>query len=57
MKISLIFACYNVSKYLDDLYELLISQPYKNVEFIFVDIFLCYCLICSDLFFCFYGII
>ena len=37
MKISLIFACYNVSKYLDDLYELLISQPYKNVEFIFVD--------------------
>ena len=37
MKISLIFACYNVSKYLDDLYELLISQSYKEIEIIFVE--------------------
>ncbi|WP_159991237.1 glycosyltransferase family 2 protein [Pelistega ratti] len=37
MKISLILACYNVSNYIDKLYHLLISQPYKNVEFIFVE--------------------
>ena len=37
MKISLIFACYNVSKYLDDLYELLILQSYKEIEIIFVE--------------------
>ena len=37
MKISLIFACYNISKYLDELYQLLISQTYKDVEIIFVE--------------------
>ena len=37
MKISLIFACYNISQYLDELYQLLISQTYKDVEIIFVE--------------------
>lgn len=37
MKISLIFACYNVSHYLDELYQLLISQPYKEIEIIFIE--------------------
>lgn len=37
MKISLIFACYNVSHYLDELYQLLVSQPYKEIEIIFVE--------------------
>lgn len=36
-KISLIFACYNVAQYLPGLYQLLISQPYKNIEIIFVE--------------------
>ncbi|MDO4626297.1 MAG: glycosyltransferase family 2 protein [Pasteurellaceae bacterium] len=36
-KISLIFACYNVSQYLQELYRLLISQPYQNIEIIFVE--------------------
>lgn len=36
-KISLIFACYNISQYLDELYQLLISQTYKDVEIIFVE--------------------
>lgn len=37
MKLSLIFCCYNVSKYLDGIYYLLKSQPYKNIEVIFVE--------------------
>ncbi|WGE54970.1 glycosyltransferase family 2 protein [Actinobacillus equuli subsp. equuli] len=37
MKISLIFACYNVSQYLKDLYQLLITQSYQNIEIIFVE--------------------
>lgn len=37
MKISLIFACYNVYHYLDELYQLLISQSYKEIEIIFVE--------------------
>ena len=37
MKISLIFACYNISQYLDELYQLLISQTYKDIEIIFVE--------------------
>lgn len=37
IKISLIFACYNVSKYLKELYQLLITQPYQNIEIIFVE--------------------
>lgn len=36
-KISLIFACYNVAQYLPKLYQLLLSQPYKNIEIIFVE--------------------
>ncbi len=36
-KISLIFACYNVAQYLPELYQLLVSQPYKNIEIIFVE--------------------
>lgn len=36
-KISLIFACYNVAQYLPELYQLLLSQPYKNIEIIFVE--------------------
>lgn len=36
-KISLIFACYNVSSYLNELYQLLVSQSYKNIEIIFVE--------------------
>lgn len=37
MKISLIFACYNVSQYLEELYQLLITQPYQDIEIIFVE--------------------
>lgn len=37
IKISLIFACYNVSQYLQELYQLLITQPYQNIEIIFVE--------------------
>lgn len=37
IKISLIFACYNVSQYLEELYQLLITQPYHNIEIIFVE--------------------
>ena len=37
MKISLIFACYNVSQYLQELYQLLVTQPYQNIEIIFVE--------------------
>ncbi|MDG2939878.1 glycosyltransferase family 2 protein [Bisgaard Taxon 10/6] len=37
IKISLIFACYNVSQYLDKLFELLKTQPYKNIEIIFIE--------------------
>ncbi len=37
IKISLIFACYNVSQYLKELYQLLITQPYQNIEIIFVE--------------------
>ena len=36
-KISLIFACYNVSQYLDKLFHLLATQPYQNIEIIFVE--------------------
>ncbi|MDG2917698.1 glycosyltransferase family 2 protein [Bisgaard Taxon 10/6] len=36
-KISLIFACYNVSQYLDKLFQLLVTQPYQNIEIIFVE--------------------
>lgn len=36
-KISLIFACYNVSQYLDKLFQLLATQPYQNIEIIFVE--------------------
>ncbi|WGE89329.1 glycosyltransferase [Actinobacillus arthritidis] len=36
-KISLIFACYNVSQYLDKLFKLLVTQPYQNIEIIFVE--------------------
>ncbi|WP_370427055.1 glycosyltransferase family 2 protein [Actinobacillus pleuropneumoniae] len=36
-KISLIFACYNVSQYLDNLFQLLTNQPYQNIEIIFVE--------------------
>ena len=35
-KISLVFACYNVSQYLDKLFNLLATQPYQNIEIIFV---------------------
>lgn len=37
IKISLIFACYNVSQYLQELYQLVITQPYQNIEIIFVE--------------------
>ncbi|MFU0913104.1 glycosyltransferase family 2 protein [Kluyvera intermedia] len=37
MKLSLIFCCYNVSKYLDSIYNLLKAQPYKDIEVIFVE--------------------
>ena len=37
IKISLIFACYNVSQYLDKLFHLLATQPYQNIEIIFVE--------------------
>lgn len=37
IKITLIFACYNVSQYLKELYQLLMKQPYKNIEIIFVE--------------------
>ena len=37
IKISLIFACYNVSQYLQELYQLLVTQPYQNIEIIFVE--------------------
>ncbi|WGE81277.1 glycosyltransferase family 2 protein [Actinobacillus equuli subsp. haemolyticus] len=37
IKLSLVFACYNISQYLKDLYQLLISQPYQNIEIIFVE--------------------
>lgn len=37
IKLSLIICCYNVSSYLDDLYNLLCSQPYKNIEVVFVE--------------------
>jgi len=36
-KISLIFACYNVSQYLDKLFHLLATQAYQNIEIIFVE--------------------
>ena len=36
-KISLFFACYNVSQYLDKLFHLLATQPYQNIEIIFVE--------------------
>ena len=37
MKLSLIFCCYNVSKYLDGIYKWLCEQPYQNIEVIFVE--------------------
>ena len=37
MKISLIFACYNVSHYLDELYSLLTTQTNENIEYIFIE--------------------
>lgn len=37
IKLSLVVCCYNVSSYLDDLYDLLCNQPYKNIEVIFVE--------------------
>lgn len=36
-KLSLVFCCYNVSKYLDDIYKWLCQQPYQNIEVIFVE--------------------
>ncbi|WP_044470580.1 glycosyltransferase [Mannheimia massilioguelmaensis] len=36
-KFSLIFACYNVDQYLDKLFDLLATQPYQNIELIFVE--------------------
>lgn len=36
-KLSLIFCCYNVSKYLDNVYKWLCEQPYQNIEVIFVE--------------------
>lgn len=36
-KLTLIFACYNVSPYLENLYYLLKSLPYQNIEVIFVE--------------------
>lgn len=36
-KFSLIFACYNVSQYLDKLFQLLVNQPYQNIEIIFIE--------------------
>lgn len=37
IKLSLIFCCYNVSKYLDEIYKWLCEQPYQNIEVIFVE--------------------
>ena len=37
IKLSLIFCCYNVSKYLDEVYKWLCEQPYQNIEVIFVE--------------------
>ena len=37
IKISIIFACYKVSQYLDKLFYLLATQPYQNIEMIFVE--------------------
>ncbi|MDG2943167.1 glycosyltransferase family 2 protein [Exercitatus varius] len=36
-KLSLIFCCYNVSKYIDGIYKWLCSQSYNNIEIIFVE--------------------
>ena len=36
-KVSLLVPCYNGQEYLDYFFESLISQTYKNVEFIFID--------------------
>lgn len=37
VKISLVFCCYNVSSYLDDIYSWLRQQPYENIEVVFVE--------------------
>lgn len=37
VKLSLVFCCYNVSKYLDGIYKWLCEQPYQNIEVIFVE--------------------
>lgn len=37
MKLSLVFCCYNVSKYLDGIYRWLCEQPYQDIEVIFVE--------------------
>lgn len=37
IKLSLVFCCYNVSKYLDNIYKWLCEQPYQNIEVIFVE--------------------
>lgn len=39
VKLSLVFCCYNVAKYLDDIYKWLCEQPYQNIEVIFVEDF------------------
>lgn len=36
-KLSLVFCCYNVSRYLDGIYKWLCEQPYQNIEVIFVE--------------------
>ena len=36
-KLSLIFCCYNVSKYLDEIYKWLCQQSYQDIEVIFVE--------------------
>jgi len=37
VKLSLVFCCYNVSEYLDDIYNWILNQSYSNIEVIFVE--------------------
>ncbi|WP_049009111.1 glycosyltransferase family 2 protein [Citrobacter koseri] len=36
-KLTLVFCCYNVSQYLDGIYNWLVTQPFENIEVIFVE--------------------
>lgn len=38
-KLSLVFCCYNVSQYIDGIYNWLNEQPYKDIEVIFIEDF------------------